>query len=74
MKPPEYASAAVSDATDVGSVLPEDPSASYNMHDFIDGIVDAGSFFPIKHLFAQEVITGFARLNGKTVGKLILGP
>jgi acetyl-CoA carboxylase carboxyltransferase component len=68
VKPPDYAAVAVSDAADVGSVLPEDPSAPYDMHDFIDGIVDAGSFFPIKHLFAQEVITGFARLNGKTVG------
>jgi acetyl-CoA carboxylase carboxyltransferase component len=68
VKPPDYVAAAVSDTADVGSVLPEDPSAPYDMHDFIDGIVDAGSFFPIKHLFAQEVITGFARLNGKTVG------
>jgi acetyl-CoA carboxylase carboxyltransferase component len=68
VKPPDYSSASVAESADVGSVLPEDPSGSYDMHDFIDGIVDAGSFFPIKHLFAREVITAFARLDGKTVG------
>jgi acetyl-CoA carboxylase carboxyltransferase component len=68
VKPSDYASAPVAETADVGSVLPDDPSASYDMHHFIEGIVDAGSFFPIKHLFAQEVITGFARLDGKSVG------
>lgn len=68
VKPPDYSGTEVAASADIGSVLPEDPSATYDMHDFIDGIVDAGSFFPIKHLFAPEVITGFARLNGKTIG------
>jgi len=68
VKPPEYTGAPVVDSADIASVLPEDPSAPYDMHDFINGIVDAASFFPIKHLFAAEVITGFARLDGKPVG------
>jgi acetyl-CoA carboxylase carboxyltransferase component len=68
VKAPDYVSAEVAESADVASVLPSDPSDPYDMHDFIEGIVDAGSFFPIKHLFAREVITGFARLNGKTVG------
>lgn len=53
---------------EIGSVLPEDPSAPYDMHAFIDGLVDADSFFPIKDLFARELITGFARLDGEPVG------
>ncbi|HXX48406.1 MAG TPA: carboxyl transferase domain-containing protein, partial [Myxococcota bacterium] len=34
----------------------------------IDRVVDAGSFFEIKKLFAREVVTGFARLDGKPIG------
>jgi acetyl-CoA carboxylase carboxyltransferase component len=38
------------------------------MHECIDYLVDEGSFFEIKKLFAQEIVTGFARLDGKSVG------
>ncbi len=53
---------------DISTVLPNDPKGGYDMHDFINGLVDEGSFFPIKDLFARELITGFARLDGKSVG------
>jgi acetyl-CoA carboxylase carboxyltransferase component len=38
------------------------------MYDFIERLVDEDSFFEIKKLFAKELITGLARLNGKPVG------
>ncbi len=38
------------------------------MYEVIDRIVDAGSFFEIKRLFAQEIITGFARIGGRVAG------
>ena len=38
------------------------------MHVVIDGLVDADSFFELKPLFAAELITGFARLDGRAVG------
>ncbi len=66
--PHEYEPELPSDAIDISQVLPEDAKGGYDMHDFIDGLVDEGSFFPIKHLFARELITGFARLNGKSIG------
>jgi acetyl-CoA carboxylase carboxyltransferase component len=53
---------------DISTVLPDDPNAVYDMADFIDGLVDDGSFFAIKDLFARELITGFARLDGNPVG------
>jgi len=53
---------------DISTVLPDDPKGGYDMHDFINGLVDEGSFFPIKDLFARELITGFARLDGRSVG------
>jgi len=38
------------------------------MYDFIDGIVDGDSFLEIKKLFAPEIITGLARIDGKSIG------
>ena len=38
------------------------------MYDCIDTLIDEGSFFEIKKLFAPEIITGLARMNGQTVG------
>ena len=38
------------------------------MHDLIDGVIDADSFFEIKPLFAPEVIVGFALLEGRPIG------
>ena len=38
------------------------------MYEVIDRLIDAGSWFEIKRLFAQEVIVGFARLGGRAVG------
>ena len=53
---------------EIGSVVPDDAKDVYDMHDFISGLVDAHSFFPIKHRYAREVITGFARLDGNPIG------
>jgi acetyl-CoA carboxylase carboxyltransferase component len=38
------------------------------MYDFINSLVDGGSFLEVKKLFAPELITGFARLGGRAVG------
>src|SRR5207248_9367146 len=40
----------------------------FNMYDFIHSLVDGGSFLEVKKLFAPELITGFARLNGRATG------
>jgi acetyl-CoA carboxylase carboxyltransferase component len=47
-------------------VVPETESVPFDMHLIIDGIVDADSFFEVKPLFAAEVITGFARIEGQS--------
>ncbi|EUJ25727.1 propionyl-CoA carboxylase [Listeria floridensis FSL S10-1187] len=52
----------------LAEVIPENPNAPLNMYQVIDTLIDAGSFLEIKALFARELITGFARLNGKSVG------
>ncbi|HET6878358.1 MAG TPA: carboxyl transferase domain-containing protein, partial [Jatrophihabitans sp.] len=48
--------------------VPAEESVPFDMHDIIDGLVDADSFFEIKPLFAAEVITGFGRMDGSPVG------
>lgn len=66
--PHEYEPELPSGAIGIAAVLPEDPNGGYDMHNFIDGLVDGASFFPVKHLFAPELITGFARLDGSPIG------
>ena len=38
------------------------------MYECIEGLIDENSFFEIKKLFAPELITGLARIDGKVVG------
>ena len=66
--PHHYEAADPDPDVDIGAVLPADPKDVYDMHDFIRGLVDDHSFFPIKDRFARELITGFARLDGHPVG------
>ena len=49
-------------------VVPAEESLGYDIHEVIDGLVDEGSFFELKPLFAAEVVTGFALLEGQVVG------
>ena len=48
--------------------VPERESQPFDVHDVIDGLVDDDSFFEIKPLFAAELVVGFARMAGETVG------
>jgi acetyl-CoA carboxylase carboxyltransferase component len=66
-KPPSYAGEPPSSPLD-DSVVPEVESTPFDIHDVIDGIVDADSFFEVKPLFAAELVTGFGRIDGETVG------
>src|SRR4051812_35889666 len=50
------------------SVVPEVESTPFDVHEVIEGLVDDGSFFEVKPLFAAELVTGFGRMDGETVG------
>lgn len=56
------------DPKEIESIIPINQNAPFNMYDLIDAIVDEGSFFDVKKLFAQELITGLARIDGKPIG------
>ncbi|MCD8511158.1 MAG: acyl-CoA carboxylase subunit beta [Bacillus sp. (in: Bacteria)] len=49
-------------------LIPANQNAPFDMHQFIDGLVDKDSFFEMKALFAKELVTGFARMNGRPIG------
>ncbi|MBH0155776.1 acyl-CoA carboxylase subunit beta [Fictibacillus sp. 5RED26] len=50
------------------AIVPENQNVPFDMYEFIDGLIDEGSFFEMKKLFAQEIVTGFGRIDGKPVG------
>ncbi len=48
--------------------VPERESQPFDMHEVIDGLVDVDSFFEIKPLYAAELVVGFGRMAGESVG------
>ena len=52
----------------IEDIVPAREDVPFDMQELIDALVDEGTFFPYKDLFAQELITGFARLGGRSVG------
>jgi propionyl-CoA carboxylase beta chain len=49
-------------------IVPDNPNKPYDMHQVIEGIIDTDSFFEIHKDYAENIIVGFARLGGKSVG------
>src|SRR5690625_64417 len=52
----------------IKDIIPENQNAAFNMYDLIDRFIDEDSFLEIKKLFAPELITGLARIDGRVVG------
>ncbi len=49
-------------------IVPLNPNKPYDMHEVIQGIVDADSFYEVQKDYAENIIIGFARLGGRSVG------
>ncbi len=49
-------------------VVPDDPNRPYDMKDVIAMVVDDGEFLEVHEYYAPNIITGFARLDGRSVG------
>src|SRR3989454_261275 len=52
----------------IDEIVPYDQRKWFDMYEVIDRVVDAGSWFEVKRLFARELIVGLARLGGRPVG------
>ena len=55
-------------------IVPENPRSAYDMHAVIEHIVDDGYFFELKRDYAPNMVTGFARMDGRTVGIVANNP
>lgn len=56
------------------SFIPESASTPYNMKDVINELIDEDSFFEIHKDFAENIVVGFARLGGKSIGIVANNP
>lgn len=52
----------------LNTILPDDPNKAYDMYEVINLVVDKDSFFEVHAKFARNIIVGFARFNGQSVG------
>ena len=52
----------------LNTIIPDQPNKGYNMYDVIGTIVDNGEFLEVHRDWAKNIIIGFARFNGQSVG------
>lgn len=64
---PTYDHAARIEAS-LDTLVPANPNKPYDMHELIGKVVDEGDFFEIQPSFAKNILTGFARFDGQSVG------
>lgn len=53
---------------ELNHIVPENPNKAYDMKQVITRIVDDGEYFEVQAYYAQNIITAYARLNGRVVG------
>jgi propionyl-CoA carboxylase beta chain len=69
-KPPRIASSQpdAQKAAALDTVVPENPNKPYDIKEVIEGLVDAESFYEVQPDYAENMVTGFARLDGASIG------
>jgi propionyl-CoA carboxylase beta chain len=70
--PPTYPEAADLDVTDddraLDTLIPDSPNQPYDMHTVIETVLDDGEFLEVQALFAPNLVVGFGRVEGHSVG------
>jgi methylmalonyl-CoA decarboxylase subunit alpha len=61
-------------ARPVADIVPRDQNRPFDVLELVDAIVDEGSFLEVKKLWAAELVTGLARIDGRVVGILANQP
>jgi len=68
-RPQAYPFSAAHEVRDVlETIVPENPNKPYDMRTVISGIIDKDSFFEIHRDYAENIVVGFARLGGRSIG------
>lgn len=60
--------------TELASIIPENRNKPYDMHQVIKGIIDAETFYEIHKDYAKNIIVGFARIGGRSIGVIANQP
>ncbi|AFK20161.1 methylmalonyl-CoA decarboxylase alpha chain [Haloferax mediterranei ATCC 33500] len=55
-------------ADELEEIVPDQPRKPYDIHDVLNGVLDEGSFFGVQEDFAKNIVVGFGRLDGHSVG------
>lgn len=58
----------------LNDLIPDNPNKPYDMKEIIASLADNGDFLEVQPYFAQNILTGFIRLNGKSVGVIASQP
>ena len=76
--PPVFGDELDLDVTDddrfLDTVIPDSPNVPYDMHGVIEKVLDDGEFLEVQPLFAPNIITGFGRVEGRSVGVVANNP
>ena len=67
-RPPIVKGTPVDDSARLEQIVPDNKRKAYDMKSVINTFVDEGSFFEIQKDFARNIVVGFARLEGETIG------
>ena len=73
-KPRAVAAKAPRAGKPIADLIPSEANRGYDMRKVIDALIDEGSWVEVKKLFAKELLTGLARLDGQAVGILANQP
>jgi propionyl-CoA carboxylase beta chain len=52
----------------LNSIIPDNPNQPYDIREVIEEVVDVNSFFEVHKLFAENIVVGFARIAGRSIG------
>ncbi len=52
----------------LNSIIPENPNQPYDIREVIEGTIDTDSFYEVHKDYAENIVVGFARLGGKSIG------
>jgi propionyl-CoA carboxylase beta chain len=56
------------------SLVPPSPNQPYDMHDLVHAVADDGAFLEVQREYARNIVVGFARLGGRSVGMIANQP
>ena len=59
---------------ELNTIIPDNPNQPYSMHEVISRVCDSGSFLELQPMYAKNIITGFARIDGQSVGVVANNP